>query len=714
MPTLINSMQAPNPLGKAISDISGNMFNNGAAVALRRMQIQGLQREGYGIEGLSKLYGDSSGGVVNPQDAARFGVLGGLGPDKVAGYQRFLAGINTGPRSDLTTNADAAAGDYDKSAANLDLNRKNAFDMGTARNATSVTNTDTRVGGMERIATGRNAAMADKNTADIASREKIASMGDALHRWQFNNKPVAGNVDGKPGFVRQGDSALAPIIDQSQMNAVPFAQKTSAVESAGDPNAQNPNSSATGSQQFTDRTWMDVVRKHAPELLQGRTVSQVLDLRKDPELAGVMANKYGEDNGAVLQSQGLPVTDGTKYLAHFLGPGGAVKALKADPNTPLSALLDPDAIRANPQLASMTAGGVRAWADKKMGMALAPQGQPPVAQAPVAQIPAALMPAAQPPVDQQPVQVAQADGAQVPPQHTVTPIIKGPQAMANLPMPDPLVAGADGEIPEEAKKAYLAALTPSDRANALNLTSGAMLPEQVQLQGGARNRAVALATGYDPNYNVSRGKARADLLKSEMGGGKVGSTMTALDQATGHMGDYLRASQGLHDTGYAQINHPYNSVMGQNKEANAASTAALGPMASEIESVFRSSAGTLEGVNKIISSLSQDMPQPVRAEAIKTLGGMFKDRIKSLANQHLDAYGNLDNFPIPDVRAKLQALGVDTKDLDPIYTAAKNHGGMNVDKLPGGLEDPALAAPAAGADGWKLAPDGKTKIRLKQ
>ncbi|MEO7016917.1 MAG: hypothetical protein ABI067_10295 [Leifsonia sp.] len=671
-------MQTPNPLGADISAIGQNMFGNGAAVALRRMQIQGLQRENYGITGLADEFGNSQGGVVDPQQAARLGVLGGLGPDKIAGYSRYLAAVNTGPRSDLTTNANAAAGDYDKSAENLDLNRANAVNMGAARNATSTANTNTRVGGLE----------------------KIASMKAALDQWKFGNKPVAGVIDGKPGFVRQADPALGAIIEPGQPTQTPFAAKTSAVESGNSPTAQNPNSSATGNQQFTDGTWMDVLAKHAPELLQGRTPQQALALRDDPKLSDAMATKYGDDNATVLKSQGLPVTDGTKYLAHILGPGGAVKALKSDPNASLTSILSPEAIQANPQLAGMTAGGARAWADKKMGVAAAPQGQPAAQIAPIDQTVAQPVPQAQP--------------AQAQPAHTVTPMLKGPQALAGLPMPDPVRPGPDGKVDPAAKAAYLAKLSPADQADVLGLVNGTKLPEQIQLQGGARSRAVNLASGYDGNYSAPVGKARAALTQSEMGGGPVGKAMTALDQGTGHMKDYITAAGGLHDLGWSQLNHIYNAVMGQNTDANTATNAALAPMSSEIETIFRQSPGAQEGIKQIMNSLNVDMPQSARASAMATLGGMMKDRVKSYADQHLAAFGNLDNFPIPDVREKLKALGVDTKDLDPIYAAAKNHGGMNTDKLPGGSADPALATAGADASGWKLAPDGKTKIRLKQ
>ncbi|MBO4228002.1 transglycosylase SLT domain-containing protein [Bradyrhizobium neotropicale] len=144
-------------------------------------------------------------------------------------------------------------------------------------------------------------------------------------------------------------------------------------ESGGNPNATNPRSSAAGLGQFIDSTWLSMLRRHRPDIADGRADSDLLALKFDPTLSREMTAAYAADNNAVLTKAGLPVTPGTTYLAHFAGPAGAVKVLQADPATPVAQILDAKAVAANPHIRNFTAGDLRAWAEGKK-----PSGTPQV------------------------------------------------------------------------------------------------------------------------------------------------------------------------------------------------------------------------------------------------------------------------------------------------------------------------------------------------
>jgi hypothetical protein len=139
------------------------------------------------------------------------------------------------------------------------------------------------------------------------------------------------------------------------------------IESAGRADAKNPRSSATGLGQFIDSTWLSMVKGEAPEVASGKSDAELLALRNNPVLSRRMTAAYAEKNKSFLAEKGLPTDSGAIYLAHFLGPAGAEKVLRAAPDTPVRDLFSENVIDANPQLARMTAGGLRQSTARKMG-----------------------------------------------------------------------------------------------------------------------------------------------------------------------------------------------------------------------------------------------------------------------------------------------------------------------------------------------------------
>jgi hypothetical protein len=165
----------------------------------------------------------------------------------------------------------------------------------------------------------------------------------------------------------QGDRARA-VIELSGRGGS-FVDKVTRVESGNDPNAKASTSSATGAGQFIASTWLGIVRRNAPEVAAGRTDQEVLALRTDPVLSRRMVDALAGENAKAYESSGIKPTDGNLYLAHFLGAGDAVKVLKASADTPLTAIVSPASIEANPAVFGQvkTAGQIAQWADGKMG-----------------------------------------------------------------------------------------------------------------------------------------------------------------------------------------------------------------------------------------------------------------------------------------------------------------------------------------------------------
>jgi hypothetical protein len=155
-----------------------------------------------------------------------------------------------------------------------------------------------------------------------------------------------------------------------------LAERIIAIESHGDQNLRNKRSSATGAGQFLDDTWLEAVRKHRRDLLQGRSEKEVLELRRDAELAREIVSRLVEQYATMLSKRGLPITPGSLYLTYFAGPAGAMALLSgAETADAASLMASADAtgrttreklVSANPFLKVLTVGDLKNWADHKM------------------------------------------------------------------------------------------------------------------------------------------------------------------------------------------------------------------------------------------------------------------------------------------------------------------------------------------------------------
>ena len=125
-------------------------------------------------------------------------------------------------------------------------------------------------------------------------------------------------------------------------------------------------STATGLFQFTKETFEDLVKNAKSDSpLYGKTFE---DYKQNTTLQYEAMNVLMEKNSGALSRRGIETTDANMYLAHFLGAGGAAKALLAGPNAPLTDVMSKKQLDANPSLKSMrTVADLQAWADKKMG-----------------------------------------------------------------------------------------------------------------------------------------------------------------------------------------------------------------------------------------------------------------------------------------------------------------------------------------------------------
>lgn len=147
-----------------------------------------------------------------------------------------------------------------------------------------------------------------------------------------------------------------------------FLMKTAARESSFNPRAQAATSSAAGLFQFVDQTWLATLKQHGARHGYGDYAARiergsdgryrvdpearraVMDLKLDPHAASLMAGELASDHAAYLSGRvGRAPTAGELYAAHFLGPQGSARLIRAVESQPgaSAASLFPEAARAN-------------------------------------------------------------------------------------------------------------------------------------------------------------------------------------------------------------------------------------------------------------------------------------------------------------------------------------------------------------------------------
>ena len=243
----------------------------------------------------------------------------------------------------------------------------------------------------DHAAIGRNRPMAEnvidpKNVeraccekpASTFSQRALAPIAKAAdHRQRSYISPLALLAALIAGFGVRAQFHEPRLLDApTQWNVKTLVDQIVLSESQGNPAAKNLNSSAMGLGQFVDGTWLDLVKRHRPDIAASRNEKQILELREDPELSRFMTGRYVEQNMSMLAKRGLPVTPASLYLAHFAGPGGAAAILAAPENADAATVIAnvdrrPGVTRekivsGNPFMKNFTAKDLRNWADLKM------------------------------------------------------------------------------------------------------------------------------------------------------------------------------------------------------------------------------------------------------------------------------------------------------------------------------------------------------------
>lgn len=140
--------------------------------------------------------------------------------------------------------------------------------------------------------------------------------------------PAPTGTSGGPG--RQSETYYDP------KNPTGYTRFVHSGESDGK-NFNNPNwptaqGGPDGPGQFIPGTWQGFVQAR-PDIFAGKSPAEILEMRKNPELAAMATDWYANKNSGPLQAAGVPLTYGNLAMAHMLdGPVAATFLSNPDMN----------------------------------------------------------------------------------------------------------------------------------------------------------------------------------------------------------------------------------------------------------------------------------------------------------------------------------------------------------------------------------------------
>lgn len=182
----------------------------------------------------------------------------------------------------------------------------------------------------------KEAANDSTSKTNVFSLSDKASTSNNLPNPETAGKaPAADDQEGKKESsegtqASKGSSDVKDVITKSAKRAGGDANMMlafAAVESDMNPNAKSKTGSAAGAFGFMPATWKELLGKHGSKYSLNSNASPY-----DAEAATLMATEYVKTNLKGIGSVKSDPNFTDAYLTHFLGPSGARRFLKADPN----------------------------------------------------------------------------------------------------------------------------------------------------------------------------------------------------------------------------------------------------------------------------------------------------------------------------------------------------------------------------------------------
>lgn len=171
------------------------------------------------------------------------------------------------------------------------------------------------------------------------------------------------------GLNQLATAGLQDMAKATASTSSDFAKIVGQIESGNKNLGLHGAGTVSGIYGFTDKTFINSMKMADPRL-QTATNAQILAYKSSAEMQAKAFEALTADNARMLSDAGVELTDANRYLAHFLGAGGAIAAAK---NPTLTAnqleakgLLTSGSVSNNPVINGKTFAEMQAWASAQV------------------------------------------------------------------------------------------------------------------------------------------------------------------------------------------------------------------------------------------------------------------------------------------------------------------------------------------------------------
>lgn len=209
---------------------------------------------------------------------------------------------------------------------------------------------------------------------------------------------------------------------------------------------------------------------------------------------------------------------------------------------------------------------------------------------------------------------------------------------------------------------YLATLPPDQATIVKKIADHEIDPNKLSILGGHRERLLAAASRYDPEYDASLAPARFAAKKEFLSGGPNSPAATIVSGGTtiGHLLHASDVSQKLGGpdslgplTGPVNMGMSYYKELSNNPDAKEYNTT-TGRIAEEGTKFYRGVGGTESDIARDIKTMGLGQSQESRDRALGTQAALIYSKVAALQDRYKNAMGTRawekiardNNFPV--------------------------------------------------------------------